>query len=154
MARMLSPFQEVDRFFSDMPRTPASVGMPMDLYRTGDNFYAEIDLPGVDPASIDVDVEDRTLTIRAERAAGQHQEERSWLTRERPTGAFARQLTLGSRVALERIEADYADGVLRLTIPMAEEAKPRKISVAHTDRGLEAGADGTVEVDKPETATA
>lgn len=154
MARMLSPFHEVDRFFSDMTRTPASVGMPMDLYRNGDSFYAEIDLPGVDPASIDVDVEDRTLTIRAERAAGQ-QQERSWLTRERPTGAFARQLTLGSRVALERIEADYADGVLRLTIPMAEEAKPRKISVAHTDRGLEAGAEGTVEVEKqPEAATA
>lgn len=154
MARMLSPFHEVDRFFSDMTRTPASVGMPMDLYRNGDSFYAEIDLPGVDPASIDVDVEDRTLTIRAERAAEQ-QQERSWLTRERPTGAFARQLTLGGRVALERIEADYADGVLRLTIPMAEEAKPRKISVAHTDRGLESGADGTVEVEEqPEAATA
>lgn len=135
MARTsFTPFQEVDRFFSDLTRTPASVGMPMDLYRDGDRFIAEIDLPGVDPASVDVDVEDRTLTVRAERkAASKGDSERSWLTRERPTGTFARQLTLGSRVSLDRIEAEYADGVLRLTIPMAEEAKPRKINVAHTE---------------------
>lgn len=156
MARTFSPFHEVDRMFSGMTRTPASVGMPMDLYSNDDSFFAEIDLPGVDPASIDVDVEDRTLTIRAERAA-ERQEERSWLTRERPTGAFARQLTLGSRVALDRIEADYADGVLRLTIPMAEEAKPRKITVAHTDRGLQVGASEGAEVEtqaEPSAASA
>ena len=144
MARMLSPFQEVDRLFSDLSRTPASVGMPMDLFREGDSFVAEIDLPGVDPSSIDVDVEDRTLTIRAERAAAPVEGERSWLTRERPTGTFARQLTLGSRVALDRIEAGYRDGVLRLTIPVAEDAKPRKITVAHSDRpmAVESGTGG------------
>ncbi|SHI32968.1 heat shock protein Hsp20 [Actinomyces denticolens] len=133
MARTLNPFQDMDRLFTDLTRTPAAVGMPMDLFREGDTFYAEIDLPGVDPASVDVDVDDRTLTVRAERKATTGEDERSWLTRERPTGTFARQLTLGSRVALDRIEAEYSDGVLRLTIPMAEDAKPRKISVAHGD---------------------
>ena len=133
MARTLSPFHEVDRLFSDLTRTPASVGMPMDLYRDGDAFTAEIDLPGVDPSSIDVDVEDRTLTIRAERAATAADGERASLTRERPSGTFARQLTLGSRVALDKIDASYTGGVLRLSIPMAEEAKPRKITVSHAE---------------------
>lgn len=140
MARTFAPFQDMDRLFSDLTRTPASVGMPMDLYREGDVFIAEIDLPGVDPSSVDVDVDDRTLTVRAERKGNQGDAERSWLTRERPSGTFARQLTLGSRVALDRIEAEYSDGVLRLSIPMAEEAKPRRISVSHSDRSVTAGS--------------
>ena len=105
--------------------------MPMDLYRAGDRFVAQVDLPGVDPSSIDVDVEDRTLTIRAERRE-QVDSDVQWLSHERPTGTFARQLTLGYGVASSRIEADYSDGVLTLTIPVAEEAKPRKIAVSHT----------------------
>lgn len=127
-----NPIRDIDRFFSEVTRTPNSVGLPMDLYRNGDTFVARIDMPGVDPASIDVDVEDRTLTVRAERSAALPDAEVKWLTRERPTGTFARQLTLGNRVAVSKISADYADGVLTLTIPVAEEAKPRKISVAHT----------------------
>ena len=104
--------------------------MPMDLYRSGDHFVAHIDLPGVDPSTIDVDVEERTLTIRAERR-DTTDEDVQWLSHERPTGTFARQLTLGYGVAPDRIEADYSDGVLTLTIPVADEAKPRKISVSH-----------------------
>ncbi len=132
MARQFDPFREVDRWFGDM-RTPASTAMPMDLYREGDAFVAKVDLPGVDPKSIDVDVDERTLTIRAERPAVQKQEQQKWLVRERPAGTFARQLTLGYGVALDKIEAAYADGVLTLQIPVAEEAKPRKISVSHAD---------------------
>src|SRR5699024_3211978 len=109
--------------------TPASSAMPMDLYRGDDSFVAKIDLPGVDPSSIDVDVEERTLTIRAERREQEGVEQ--WLSHERPSGTFARQLTLGYGVALDRIEAGYEDAVLPLTIPVAEEAKPRKIQVAH-----------------------
>ena len=110
------PFRDLDRWLSNgMVRTPASVGMPLDLYRKGESFIARIDLPGVDPSTIDVDVEDRTLTVRA----------------ERPSGTFARQLTLGYGLALDRISAQYTDGVLTLTIPVAEEAKPRKIEVTH-----------------------
>jgi HSP20 family protein len=137
MARTFSPFHEVDRLFADMTRTPTSLAMPMDLYREGDTYVAEIDLPGVDPSSIDVDVDDRTLTVRAERAHTGSDEERSWLAHERPSGTFARQLTLGTRVAVDKIEAGYVDGVLRLSFPMAEEAKPRKISVAHTSSPAE-----------------
>ena len=130
MATTFDPFRDLDRMLASTLRTPASTAMPMDLYRSGDRFVAQIDLPGVDPASIDVDVEDRTLTIRAERR--DHAEgEVQWLSHERPSGTFARQLTLGYGVASSRIEADYSDGVLTLTIPVAEEAKPRKISVSH-----------------------
>jgi HSP20 family protein len=131
MATTFDPFRDLDRMLSSTLRTPASAAMPMDLYRSGDRFVAQVDLPGVDPASIDVDVEDRTLTIRAERR--EHTEgEVQWLSHERPSGTFARQLTLGYGVAADRIDADYSDGVLTLTIPVAEEAKPRKISVSHT----------------------
>ena len=131
MARALDPFREMDRWFSDVARTPASTAMPMDLYREGDAFVTRIDLPGVDPASIDVDVDDRTLTVRAERK-GTPGEGAKWLVHERPSGTFARQLTLGYGVALDQISADYSDGVLSLRIPVAEEAKPRKIEVQHT----------------------
>ncbi len=131
MARTYDPFREMDRWFSDVARTPASAAMPMDLFRDGDVFVARIDLPGVDPASIDVDVDDRTLTVRAQRNA-ETTDEQKWLVRERPAGTFARQLTLGYGVALDKIAAQYADGVLSLRIPVAEEAKPRKISVSHS----------------------
>lgn len=142
MARTFDPFREMDRWFSDVARTPASTAMPMDLYRDGDEFVARIDLPGVDPASIDVDVDDRTLTVRAQRNAESTDQQR-WLVRERPAGTFARQLTLGYGVALDRIAAEYNDGVLSLRIPVAEEAKPRKISVAHT--GGPTAIEGSVE---------
>ena len=132
MARTYDPFREMDRWFSDVARTPASAAMAMDLYKEGDNFVARLDLPGVDPSTIDVDVDERTLTIRAERSSDAVEGEQRWLVRERPVGTFARQLTLGYGVALDRIAADYRDGVLTLTIPVAEEAKPRKIAVAHT----------------------
>jgi HSP20 family protein len=131
MATTFDPFRDLDRMLAGTLRTPASTAMPMDLYRSGDHFVAQIDLPGVDPSTIDVDVEDRTLTIRAERRE-QPDGEVQWLSHERPTGTFARQLTLGYGVAPDRIAADYSDGVLTLTIPVAEEAKPRKISVSHT----------------------
>ncbi|AYD89082.1 Hsp20/alpha crystallin family protein [Actinomyces sp. 2119] len=124
-------FRDLDRWLTNGPvRTPASVGLPLDLYREGEHFVARIDLPGVDPSTIDVDVEERTLTIRAERPANTAKDIQ-WLAHERPSGTFARQLTLGYGLALDRISAEYADGVLTLTIPVAEEAKPRKIEVTH-----------------------
>jgi HSP20 family protein len=131
MARAYDPFAELDRWFTDAARTPAGVAMPMDLYRDGDEFVARIDLPGVDPSSIDIDLDDRTLTVRAQRKV-EPAENQKWLVRERPNGTFARQLTLGHGVAVDKIAAEYTDGVLTLKIPVAEEAKPRKIAVAHT----------------------
>ena len=147
MARTFDPFREMDRWFTDVARTPASAAMAMDLYRAGDSFVARVDLPGVDPASIDVDIDERTLTIRAERKPDSSEGEQRWLLRERPVGTFARQLTLGYGVALDKIAAEYRDGVLTLTIPVADEAKPRKVSVTHSGgpTQIEGSVDDTVE---------
>lgn len=135
MNHRFDPFREVDRFISEVARSNSSTSLPLDLYRDGEVFIANVDMPGVDPESIDVDVEDRTLSIRAERTpVSPHGDDSQWLTRERPTGTFARQLTLGNRIALDRISAEYKDGVLILTIPVAEEARPRKISVTHSSQ--------------------
>jgi len=133
----VNPFREIDRLFNQVSR--GAVGdshiMPMDLYRDGDVFVVKIDLPGVNPASIDVDVDDRTLTVRAERAAevvDTSQDNTAWVSRERSYGTYARQISLGRGLDTVRISAHYVDGVLTLTIPVAEEAKPRKIQVATT----------------------
>ncbi|AGJ78035.1 Hsp20/alpha crystallin family protein [Cutibacterium avidum] len=140
MARTFDPFREMDRLLSDVTRTPAAVAVPMDLYRDGDNYMVAVDLPGVDPASIDIDVDDRTLTIRAERAAKVSQEVQ-WISRERAMGTFARQLTLGHGLATDQITAEYTDGVLTLTIPVAEAAKPRKVEVKHGSTTIDAAVD-------------
>jgi len=130
----MNPFREMDRLINQVSRAAATDThiMPMDLYRQGDNFTVKIDLPGVDPASIDIDVDDRTLTVRAERAAesvNTEDENSGWVSRERSYGTYARQIALGRGLDTSKIEAAYADGVLTLTIPVAEEAKPRKIQV-------------------------
>ncbi|NTW40355.1 MAG: Hsp20/alpha crystallin family protein, partial [Cellulomonadaceae bacterium] len=110
---------------------PSTVpAMPMDLFRSGDHYVMHVDLPGVDPGSIDIDVEERTLTIRAMRTA-RSESGVQWLARERPVGTYVRQLTLGRGLSLDTIEAGYADGVLTLTIPVAEESRPRRIEVQH-----------------------
>lgn len=132
MARTtFDPFREMDRLLSDVTRTPASVGMPMDLFRDGDDFIAQIDLPGVDQDSIDIDMDGDTVTIRAERSVREG-EKIQWLTRERAFGTFARRLTLGRGLATDKITADYSDGVLTLRIPVAETAKPRKIQLSRS----------------------
>ena len=131
MATRFDPFQEMDRLFGQLLGAErASATMPMDLYRSGDHYVMHVDLPGVDPGTIDVNVEDRTLTIRAERTA-RPEADVQWLAKERPVGTYARQLTVGRGLALDAISATYTDGVLTLTIPVAEEAKPRRISVQH-----------------------
>jgi HSP20 family protein len=101
--------------------------MPMDAWREGDRFVIEFDLPGVAKDSIDLDVERNVLTVRAERVARNGDWEAP--ASERPKGVFSRQLVLGDNLDLDRIEAAYADGVLRLVVPVAERAKPRKIEI-------------------------
>ena len=134
MATRFDPFAETARWMDQMMgamRETSALnvpGMPIDLYRAGDHYVLHVDLPGADRGSVDVNVEDRTLTIRAERTA--HTEDGAqWLARERATGTYVRQLNLGRGLALDAITASYADGVLTLTIPVAEEAKPRRIEV-------------------------
>ncbi len=101
--------------------------MPMDAWREGHEFIVEFDLPGVDPDSIDLDVERNVLTVKAERKALQG--DRELLAAERPRGVFSRQLILGDTLDTERVRAAYDGGVLTLKIPVAEKAKPRKIAI-------------------------
>src|SRR3712207_1943399 len=107
-------------------------GMPMDAYRVGDNFVAHFDLPGVDPGSIDLSVEGNTLTVTAERSVPQI-ENAEWTIAERPYGSYTRQLVLGRSLDTDRLEASYHDGVLTLSIPVAEKARARKIQVTRAD---------------------
>ncbi len=115
--------------------------MPLDLVREDEPWVLKCDLPGVDPGSIDISVEDRILTIRAQRSSHSEKKASEWLIQERSSGVFARQLTLGHNVDIEHIAADYHDGVLTLTV--AEAAKPRKIEVAHP-----AGAPKVIEAEQ------
>lgn len=128
LLRTTDPFRDFDRlaqqFFGTTNR-PAV--MPMDAWREGDRFVIEFDLPGVAQDSIDLDVERNVLTVRAERVSRNGDWE--MLASERPRGVFSRQLVLGDNLDLEKIEAGYEGGVLRLVIPVAEKAKPRKIQV-------------------------
>ncbi|MGJ9403441.1 Hsp20/alpha crystallin family protein [Arthrobacter sp. KK5.5] len=127
MANTFDPFRELDRvagaLFDNRLRD-----VPMDLYRQGDHYILSADLPGIDPGSVDIDVDGQLLTIRAERTLGE-QEGVKWLTRERRGGSFVRQLNLGQGINIEAITAHYNNGVLMLTIPVRESAKPRKIAV-------------------------
>ncbi len=103
-------------------------GLPMDAYRRGNEFVVHFDLPGVDPASIDVTVEKDVLTVRAQRNWSYEDVEKIAI-HERPQGTFTRQLFLGEQLDTEKIAASYEHGVLTLTIPMAEQAKPRKVEI-------------------------
>jgi HSP20 family protein len=132
LLRTTDPFRDVDRLTQQLlgpawGTTNRPAVMPMDAWREGDRFVIEFDLPGVNPESIDLDVERNVLTVKAERVPRNGDWER--LATERVTGAFSRQLVLGDNLDLEHIEATYDAGVLRLVVPVAEKAKPRKIEV-------------------------
>ena len=126
-------FRELDQLAQQVFGTMARpTVMPMDAWREGDNFVVEFDLPGVDPGSIDLDVERNVLTVKAER--DRISDDAETIATERPRGVFSRQLFLGDTLDVERVEASYNDGVLRLVIPVAEQAKPRKIEISSGDR--------------------
>jgi HSP20 family protein len=138
------PFRDLDRFAEQLlgasagtrraPRT-----MPMDLYRSGDHYVLHADLPGVDPGSIDISIDNGTLTIRADRS-GRTEESVEWIASERFTGTFMRQLSVGDGVDAEHIGATYENGVLTVTIPLAEKAKPRRFEVqARSDSAVISG---------------
>ena len=128
MLMRTDPFRELDRLTQQVFGTSARPAvMPMDAWREGEQFVVEFDLPGVDPESIDLDVERNVLTVKAERPAREGSDE--MVAAERPRGVFSRQLFLGDTLDTERIEASYSSGVLTLKVPVAEKAKPRKISI-------------------------
>jgi HSP20 family protein len=127
------PFRELDRWTQQVLGTAARPAvMAMDAWRDGDQFIVEFDLPGVKPDSLDLDVERNVLTVRAERPELDQNHE--ILSAERPRGVFSRQLFLGDNLDTDKIEANYHDGVLRLTIPVAEKAKPRRIEISHNNQ--------------------
>jgi HSP20 family protein len=133
----VDPFREMDRLASQLfgqlgSSTRAARWMPMDLYRSGDHYVVNVDLPGIDPGSIDLDVDGTMLTIRATRSAASD-DTAKWLVQERPSGSFVRQIGLGEGLDVSAIDATYTNGVLSLTIPIAEQAKPRKIEVRTSD---------------------
>lgn len=132
MLMRTDPFRELDRLTQQVLGTNGTLArpsvMPMDAWRDGDVFHVEFDLPGVKPDSIDLDVERNVVTVKAERPARAIDAE--LIAAERPRGVFSRQLILGDNLDTEHIEASYDTGVLTLKIPVAERAKPRKISVA------------------------
>ncbi|MFC9583603.1 Hsp20/alpha crystallin family protein [Streptomyces yangpuensis] len=131
MLMRTDPFREVDRLTQQALETTARPPtMPMDAFREGDAVVVELDLPGVDPGSIELDVEQNVLNVRAERRSiASGGDDSDVLIAERPSGSFSRQLFLGETLDTDRIEASYEAGVLRLSIPVAEEAKPRKIEI-------------------------
>jgi HSP20 family protein len=138
MLMRTDPFRELDRFTQQFfgatgTRTRPAV-MPMDAYREGETFVVHFDIPGVDPSSIDLDVERNVLTVKAERdlPAGDGVD---YQVAERPRGVFSRQIFLGDTLDAEHVSASYDAGVLTLRVPVAEQAKPRKIEVAAGSNG-------------------
>jgi HSP20 family protein len=130
MLMRTDPFRELDRLAQQVFSTAARpAAMPMDAYRAGDDFVVHFDLPGIDPETIELDVERNVLNVRAERTSPAP-DDAEVLVAERPTGTFTRQLFLGDTLDTDRIDASYDAGVLTLRIPVAEAAKPRRIQVS------------------------
>lgn len=147
MLMRTDPFRDFDRLAQQLlgnGSTSRPAIMPMDAWREGERFVVEFDLPGVAPDTLDIDVERNVLTVRAERPAPSGDWEP--LASERPKGLFSRQLVLGDNLDLDHVQADYDAGVLRLTIPVAERAKPRKVEI-RTGGELSSG-------DRPDAITA
>ncbi|MFE6685864.1 Hsp20/alpha crystallin family protein [Streptomyces sp. NPDC057743] len=133
MLMRTDPFRELDRLTQQLMGTSGTwsrpATMPMDAYREGDVYVIALDIPGVSADAIDIDVERNMLTVKAERRPTTKGENVQAELSERPLGVFSRQLMLADTLDTERIEADYEAGVLTLRIPIAERAKPRKITI-------------------------
>jgi len=135
MLMRTDPFRELDRLTQQFFGAPQAgtwsrpAAMPLDAYRSGDEFIVAFDLPGVSPDSIDINVERNVLTIKAERRPLNLGDDVQVQMSERPLGVFSRQLFLTEALDTDRIQAAYENGVLVLRIPVAEQAKPRKVAV-------------------------
>ncbi|MFZ4893289.1 Hsp20/alpha crystallin family protein [Plantibacter sp. Mn2098] len=130
MALTFDPTRDRERLAASLQGATAGPRkIPMDLYRDSDVYVLSADLPGVDPASVDIDVDGQLLTIRAERTPASG-DDITWIARERRTGSYLRQFTLGQGIDTEHIAASYVNGVLNVTVPVSERAKPRKVQVA------------------------
>ena len=129
MAMSFDPFTELDRLTGSLLGTlQGPKFMPVDLYRDGDQYVLNADMPGIDPGSVDIDVDGQLLTIRAQRTVDARGDVK-WIAQERPHGSYFRQFSLGEGIDSDQITAHYDNGVLSLLIPVSERAKPRKIEV-------------------------
>jgi HSP20 family protein len=137
MLMRTDPFRELDRITNQLMGTMARpVAMPIDAYRKDDVFYVHFDLPGVRPDDIDLTVERNVLTVHAERRGPTADTEGvELLAAERPQGTFTRQLFLGDTLDSEKLQADYDAGVLTVRLPVADKAKPRKVSISANGDG-------------------
>lgn len=152
MLMRTDPFRDLERFTQQAFGTPKASFMPMDAYRRGDRYVVHFDLPGVDVDSIDVTVEKNALTVTAERR-WTASDDTKVVASERTQGKFTRQLMLGEGLDANRLEARYDAGVLTLTIPVAEQAKPRKVEIlSGTDATQADGSDTTIEVSAEDAA--
>jgi HSP20 family protein len=132
------PFRELDRLTQQLTQqafgtVARPAAMPIDAYQSEGSFVVHFDLPGVDPDTVDLNVERNVLTVRAERPAPDVKDA-DLLVGERPHGVFSRQLFLGDSLDVEKIDAQYEAGVLTLRIPVSEQAKPRRIEISRTDK--------------------
>jgi HSP20 family protein len=131
MLMRFDPFRDLDRLSEQLASAASRAprAFPMDAYRRGDRFIVEFDLPGVEPESIDLTVEQNVLSVRSERRF-EPQEGDEVIVAERPQGTYARQVFLGDALDAERVQANCRLGVLTLTIPVAEAAKPRQVPIS------------------------
>ncbi len=137
MLMRTDPFRDFDRLAQQVFGTAARpAAMPMDAWQEDDEFVVAFDLPGVNVDSVDLDIERNVLTVRAERR-DPTQPNVELIASERPRGVFSRQLILGDTLDTEHVKASYADGVLTLRIPVAEQAKPRKIEISHEQNKMQ-----------------
>ena len=128
MLMRFDPFRDIERWAHQLSAGTGSTMMPVDAYRQGDHWVAAFDLPGVDPGSIDMTVEDKVLIVSAQRS-WQPAEGEEIVVSERPQGAFTRKLALGDGLDVEHVEATYDAGVLTVRLPVAEKAKPRRVAI-------------------------
>jgi HSP20 family protein len=141
MLMRTDPFREVDRLAQQLLGTAARpAAMLMNAYRRGDTFYVELDLPGVERDSIDLTVEQNVLTVRAQREAVDAAGDIELIVSECPAGTFTRQVFLGETLDTAQIQADYSAGVLKLSIPVREAAKPRRVAITSSDEPGQIGA--------------
>jgi len=139
MLMRFDPFRELDRLTQSLGGITRPGPMPMDAYRHGDEFVVHFDLPGLDPSSIELTVEQNVLSVSGERS-WQPANDVEVIASERPQGKFTRQLFLGESLDADKVAAKYEHGVLTLTIPVSERAKPRRVEISGQD---EQGAIGT-----------
>lgn len=137
------PFRDLDLFFRG-PRSSGGPSMPLDAYRRGEDVWVHVDLPGVAEDSIEIGVERSVLTISADRQWQRQESDQAYIS-ERPQGKFRRQVHLGDSLDVDGIEADFADGVLTLRIPVSAKAKPKKISIGRSspDKAIDVESSAT-----------